>query len=75
MHAEPNTISLDKGYQVRHWMRALGCTEGELYSAVQHVGKGLAELREYRQAMAKATTIEAYNATAHLHCPAKPDDI
>ncbi len=48
MFTTPHDISLDKPYEVRHWMRVLNCTEGDLYTAVRAVGKGLAELRRYQ---------------------------
>ena len=44
----PETISLDKSYEVRHWMRTLNCNEGDLYDAVRAVGFGLAALQKYR---------------------------
>lgn len=49
MNSEPQSISLEKAYEVRHWSRVLGWSETELYHAVLKVGKGLTELREYRR--------------------------
>ena len=48
MSFNPEKISLDKAYEVRHWMRELHCTEGELFQAVREAGTGLAEVRAYR---------------------------
>jgi hypothetical protein len=40
-------INLAKQYEVRHWMRTLGCTELELYGAVKAVGTRVEDVREY----------------------------
>lgn len=48
MCQEPATISLEKPYEVRHWMRELNCSEGELYEAVRAVGRRLDDLQVYR---------------------------
>ncbi len=47
MHTQPVFISLAKAYEVRHWMRALHCTQGDLYLAVTAVGKHLPDLQAY----------------------------
>ena len=54
MSTTAHTISLDKPYEVRHWMRTLNCSEGDLYDAVGAVGLGLAALQKYRVAMRKS---------------------
>jgi hypothetical protein len=48
MNVCPEQVSLDKPYEIRHWMHKLGCTEFELYEAVRSVGKGLVALRVFR---------------------------
>lgn len=47
MQTEQTSISLDKDYEVRYWMRALNCTQGALYDAVRAVGTQTADLRAY----------------------------
>lgn len=47
MHTEHLSISLDKDYEVRHWMRTLNCTQSALYDAVRAVGKRVPDLRAY----------------------------
>jgi hypothetical protein len=42
-------ISLEKAYEVRHWMSVLHLNEPELYAAVQKVGKELEALKRHRQ--------------------------
>ena len=49
MNSEPQCISLDKAYEVRHWTREFRCTAEELYRAVGQVGKGVNELHEFRR--------------------------
>ena len=41
-------ISLEKAYEVRHWMSVLRLNEPELYAAVQKVGKELEALKRHR---------------------------
>jgi len=48
MSFSPEEISLEKAYEVRHWMHELRCTEFELYEAVRSVGKGLGAVRTFR---------------------------
>ena len=48
MIKQPDQISLEKDYEVRHWMRVLHCTEDELYTAVRRVGRGLDDLQRLR---------------------------
>jgi hypothetical protein len=45
---QPDQISLEKDYEVRHWMRTLNCTQEELYTAVRRVGRGLDDLQRLR---------------------------
>ena len=47
MQTEHLSISLDKDYEVRHWMRTLDCTQSALYDAVRAVGKRVPDLRAY----------------------------
>ena len=47
MQTEQLSISLDKDYEVRHWMRSLICSRSALYDAVRAVGKRVPDLRAY----------------------------
>ena len=49
MAPQRTRISLDKAYEVRHWMSVLRLNEPELYAAVQKVGKELEALKRHRQ--------------------------
>lgn len=40
-------ISLEEDYEVRDWMKSLGCTEAELRAAVKAVGHSAEKVREY----------------------------
>lgn len=46
------TVSTQKAYEVRHWMRELRCTETELHLAILAVGNGLDDIRLYRKMFA-----------------------
>lgn len=42
-------ITLDKAYEVRHWMRVLACSELQLRQAVKAVGTREEDVRRYLQ--------------------------
>jgi hypothetical protein len=42
------TISLEKPYEIRHWVRTLDCTEIQLYAAVRAVGHDVAAVRRFQ---------------------------
>ena len=45
MQTQHTYISLEKAYEVRHWMAELNVSERQLYCAVREVGKRLPDLR------------------------------
>ena len=51
MRSISEQISLDKAYEVRHWMRTLRWSQEDLYSAVRLVGRGVGDLRALRASM------------------------
>ena len=51
MTTQSTQISLEKAYEVRHWMSVLRLNELELYVAVQQVGKGLEALKQHRDTL------------------------
>lgn len=40
-------ISLSEDYEVRDWMKSLGCTEADLRAAVKAVGNSAEAVRDY----------------------------
>ena len=46
-HREGESISLQQGYELRHWCRVLRCTENELREAVKAVGNSEERVREF----------------------------
>jgi hypothetical protein len=47
INRESEPISLQQGYEVRHWCKVLGCTEDELRAAVKAVGTSAERVREF----------------------------
>ena len=48
-HHEREPISLQQGYEIRHWCKVLGCTEKDLRAAVEVVGNSATRVREFLQ--------------------------
>jgi hypothetical protein len=40
-------INLNQSYEVRHWRKALGCTETQLRASVAAVGNSARKVREF----------------------------
>ena len=46
-HRQSEPISLQQGYEVRHWCKVLGCSENDLRAAVKAVGNSAERVREF----------------------------
>lgn len=48
-------ISLSEDYEMRDWMKSLGCTEADLRAAVKAVGNSAEAVRDYLRKTASPT--------------------
>jgi Protein of unknown function (DUF3606) len=63
--ATTDLISLEKDYEVRHWMRTFGCTETELFEAVRNVGLDAQSVKQYRACRGGFTITRRAPAAVH----------